>query len=104
MELKRIGKKFHQLVSDSNIELTIESEKHLLSIAKSISNKKHLRIEPIDLNFKDKCIAYCPELSIGIMSRSNYLNIETMNIISSYDNNKEYYVSLAIKLLNQNTF
>ena len=38
------------------------------------------------------------------MSRSNYLNIETMNIISSYDNNKEYYVSLAIKLLSQNTF
>ena len=53
---------------------------------------------------KDKCIAYCPELPIGIISPSSYLNIETMDIISSYDNNKEYYVSLAIKLLSQNTF
>ena len=73
-------------------------------MAKSVSNKKHLRIESINLNFKDKCIAYCPELSIGIISPSSYLNIETVDITSSYDNNKEYYVSLAIKLFSQNTF
>ena len=60
-------------------------------------------LESIDLSFNDKCITDCPELPFEILSPCSYLNIETM-IISCYDKNKEYYVTLAIKLLEQNAF
>ena len=62
--------------------LTEESKKTICSIADYINNGKNLRIEPIDLSLKKKCIAYCPELPFGIISPCSYLNIETMNTIS----------------------
>ena len=47
---------------------------------------------------------YCDKLPFEIISFNRYINIETVNIISSYDKDEEYYVSLAIKLWKQNTF
>lgn len=41
--------------------------------------EKNSKTKPIDLNLKDKCIAYCRELPFGIVLFSSY--IETMNII-----------------------
>ena len=43
----------------------------------------NLKIRPIDLSLKEKFITYCHELSLGIISFSSYVNIETLNIISS---------------------
>ena len=97
-EIERIAKEFYKLVKDLSIELTIRSKKTILSIAKSIITEKNLKIEPTDLSLKGKCITYCPELPFEIFSPCSYLNIETMNIISSSDKNKKYYVSLVIKL------
>ena len=37
----------------------------------------------MDSSLKDVDIAYCPELPFEIISPCSYLNIETMNIISS---------------------
>ena len=59
------------------------SKKPILSIAKYISNWKNCKIKLIDSSFKDKCVAYCNELPFGILFIFSYLNIETMNIISS---------------------
>ena len=36
-----------------------------------------------DSGLKNKPIAHCPELPFGITFSSRYVNIETMNIISS---------------------
>ena len=55
----------------------------ILNIAEYISNGKNLKIKPIDSSFKNKCITYFFELPFGIISFSSYVNIETMNIISS---------------------
>ena len=45
--------------------------------------EKNLKIKPIDSSFKNKLVAYCLELPFGIISFSSYVNIETINIISS---------------------
>ena len=47
------------------------------------SNGKNLKIEPIDSNLRDKCIAYCNELHFGIIPPSCFFYTETINIISS---------------------
>ena len=48
-----------------------------------ISIGKNLKVKPIDSNFSNKKIAYCPDLPFGIISFNSFVNIETMNIISS---------------------
>ena len=48
-----------------------------------ISIGKNLKIKPIDSNFSNKQIAYCPDLPFGIISFNSFVNIETMNIIPS---------------------
>ena len=76
-------KELHELAIDSNIDLKIESKKTIVSIAEYISHGKNLKIKPTDSSLKDKCVAYCPELPFEIISLCSYLNIKTMNIISS---------------------
>ena len=74
---------FHKLANNSDIRLLKGSKKSIPNIAAYISNGKNLKIKPNDSSFKNKRIAYCTELPFGIISSSNYVNIETMNIISS---------------------
>ena len=65
--------------------------KHILYITEYISNEKNLKIKPINSNFNNKPIAYCPDLPFGIISSFNsFINIETMNIIFSYVEVNEY--------------
>ena len=65
-----------------SIKLIKGSKKFIFSISKFINNWKNLKLEPIDSSLKGKCIAYCPELPFGTLSFC-YINIETMNTISS---------------------
>ena len=55
-----------------------------------IFNGKNLKIKPIDSNFDNKQIAYCPDLPFGIISFNSFFNVETMNIISSDVEVNEY--------------
>ena len=57
--------------------------KHILYTAEYIANGKNFKIKPIDSSFNNKQIAYCPQLSYGIISFDSFVDIETMNIISS---------------------
>ena len=84
-EIEGIANEFHKLANDLDMELTTGSKKAIPNNAKFIITEKNLKIEPIDLSHKDKCIAYCPELPFRILSPCSYVNIETMNIVSSYD-------------------
>ena len=54
-----------------------------ISTWQNISNGKNLKIKPNDSNFNNKQIAYCPDLPFRIISFNSFVNIETMNIISS---------------------
>ena len=45
---------------------------------------------PVDSSLKNKRIAYCFELPFGIICFSSYVNIETMNIISSDKKTNEF--------------
>ena len=88
IEIKEVEKleEFNELAKCLNIKLIKESKKTkktIFSIAEYISNGKNLKIKSIDSSFKDKCIAYCPELLSGILSPCSYVNIKAMNIISS---------------------
>ena len=49
----------------------------------NIRNGKNLKIKPIDSSLKDKYMVYCSVLPFGIISFSCYINIKTMNNISS---------------------
>ena len=51
--------------------------------------EKNIKVEPINLTLKNEIMFCCNELPFGILPPNSYLNIETMNIISSYDG--EYY-------------
>ena len=82
IEKLKIEGKFNELVNHLSIKLIKGSKKTIFSIAESINNRKNLKMEPIESRLKDKCIAYYDELPFGILS-SCYINIETMNIISS---------------------
>lgn len=72
-----------KLAKHQNIELIKESKKPILNIVESISYGKILKIEPIGSNLSDKCMAYCDELHFGVLSPFRYLDIKTINTISS---------------------
>ena len=50
--------------------------KHILYMTKYIFNGKNLQIKPIDSNFDNKQIVYCPDLTFGIISFNSFFNIE----------------------------
>ena len=86
----------HKLNDEPRIELidilTKEPKKCILNTAEYISNGKNLKIKPIDLSLKGKCIAYCSDLPFGIICPTSYVNIATMSIISSDKKiNKNYF-------------
>ena len=75
--------KFNEFASNLTIKLIKWPKNCILHTAECISNGKNLKIKPVDLSLEDKFITYCFELPCGIVSHSSYVNIETMNIISS---------------------
>ena len=55
-----------------------------------INNGKNLNKKPLNLSIKNKQIAFCSNLPFWILSFSNYVDIESMNIISSDVDMNEY--------------
>ena len=75
--------KFNKLSNDLNIKL-IKGNKNFILYAKDcINNAENLRKKPINLSIKNKQTASCSNLTFGILSFSSYVDIESMNIISS---------------------
>ena len=75
--------KFNKLSNDLNIKL-IKGNKNFILYAKDcINNGENLRKKPINLSIKNKQTAFCSNLPFGILSFSSYVDIESMNIISS---------------------
>ena len=55
-----------------------------------INNGKNLNKKPLNLSIKNKQIAFCSNLPFWLLSFSSYVDIESMNIISSDVDTNEY--------------
>ena len=73
---------FNEFASKLNIKLIMWPKNIVFNIVESISRGKKLKIRHTDTDLDGKNMAY-PELSFGLKSMSEYINIDTMNIISS---------------------
>ena len=82
-KIKGLERKARKTKFYSNINLRIEFNKTVLTVAEYINDRKNLKIEPIDLSLKDNYIACLPELPPGIISPCSYLIINGMSIIFS---------------------
>ena len=55
-----------------------------------INKGKKLKVKPIDLSNKNKCMAYCSKLPFGILSYSSYIDLEKMKIVFCAIKENEY--------------
>ena len=74
---------FNEFANKLNIKLMMWAENLVFNIVESISKGKNLKIRHIDTDLDGKSMTYNLELSFGLISMSEYINIDTMNIISS---------------------
>ena len=72
---------FNEFASKLNIKLIMWPKNIVFNIVESISRGKKLKIRHIDTDLDGKNMAY-PELSFVLKSMSEYINIDTRNIIS----------------------
>lgn len=68
-----------KLVWYLNIKSVNQSKKIILDTTVSIGKEKNIKVEPIDLPFKNKVMLYCDKLPFVILSPNFYLDIEKMN-------------------------
>ena len=73
-----------------NIKLIKGNRNFILYTNNYINNGKNLNEKPIDLSIKNQKIAFCSNLPFGMLSFSNYVDIESMNTISSDVDMNEY--------------
>ena len=48
-----------------------------------LNKGKNLKIKPIDLSNKNKCMAYCSKLPFGILYHSSSIDLEKIKIVFS---------------------
>ena len=90
LSTKETKAKFIKLSNDLKIKL-IKSNKKFIRYTKSrINNGENLNKNPIDLSIKNKQMVFCSDLPFGITSFSSYVDIESLNIISSDVDMNEY--------------
>ena len=72
--------KLNELSNNTSIKLMDGLGLYIYLIKNNIDNGKQ---NPVDSIIKNNQIAFCSELYFGILSFNNYLDIGSMNIISS---------------------
>ena len=87
---KETKAKLNKLSNDLNIKLIKGNRNFILYMKNYINNGENLRKKSIDLSIKSKQITFCSNLPFGILSLSSYVDIESMNIISSNVDMNEY--------------
>ena len=75
--------KFNNLSNSLNIKVIKRYKKNIQYMIDYINKGKFLKIKPIDLSYKSKCMAYCSELLYGLLSYSSYADLEKMKVVSS---------------------
>ena len=87
---KETKAKLNKLSNDLNIKLIKGNRNFILYMKNYINNGENLWKKSIDLSIKNEQITFCSNLPFGILSLSSYVDIESMNIISSNVDMNEY--------------
>ena len=74
---------FNEFADKLNIKLVLWHKNLVFSFLKNICTGKKTKIRPIDTDLEGKSMAYGPLLPFALLSMSEFINIDTMNIISS---------------------
>ena len=90
LSIKQRKGKYNKLSNDVNIKLIKGNRNVIIYSNNYINNGKNLNEKPIDLSIKNKKIAFYSNLLFGMLSFSNYVDIESMNTISSDVDMNEY--------------
>lgn len=90
LSIKQRKGKYNKLSNDVNIKLIKGNRNVIIYTNNYINNGKNLNEKPIDLSIKNKKIAFYSNLLFGMLSFSNYVDIESMNTISSDVDMNEY--------------
>ena len=83
LTIKEGKTKFNKLSNSLNIKLIKGYKKNIQYMIDYINTGKNLKIKPIDLSNKNKCMAYCSELPYGLLSYFNYVDLEKVKVVSS---------------------
>ena len=75
--------KFSKLSNSLIIKLIKGYKKNIEYMIDYINKGKNLKIKPIHLSNKSKCMAYCSELPYGLLSYFSYMDLEKMEVVSS---------------------
>ena len=110
--MSSLSTKFNKLSNDLNMKLIKGNRKFILDMKSYINNGENLRKKTYWIIIKNKQIACCSILLFGIVSFSSYVDIESMNIISSDMNMNEYKllgtkskeIANALKILKMSLF
>ena len=90
LSIKQRKGKYNKLSNDVNIKLIKGNRNVIIYTNNYINNGKNLNEKPIDLSIKNKKIVFYSNLLFGMLSFSNYVDIESMNTISSDVDMNEY--------------
>ena len=74
---------FNEFANKLNIKLIMWPKNIVFDIVEAISKGKKIKIRHIDIDLDGKSVTHNPELLFGLISMSEYINIDTMNIIFS---------------------
>ena len=74
---------FNEFSDKLNIRLVLRPKNLVFSFLKNICTGKKIKIRPTDTDLERKSMAYSPLLPFALFSMSEFINIDTMNIISS---------------------
>ena len=74
---------FKEFANKLSIKVVMWPKNIVFNIVESISKRKNFKIRHIDIDFDGKNMTCNPELSLGLICMSEYINIDTLNIISS---------------------
>ena len=90
LSIKQRKGKYNKLSNDVNIKLIKGNRNVIIYTNNYINNGKNLNEKPIDLSIKNTKISFYSNLPFGMLSFSNYVDIESMNTISSDVDMNEY--------------
>ena len=76
LTIKGRKNKFNKLSNSLYIKLIKEDKKNIQYMVDYLNKGKKLKIKPIDLSNKNKCMAYCCESPFGILSYSSYIDLK----------------------------
>ena len=79
---------FNEFADELSIRLVLWPKNLVFIFLKSICKGKKIKIRPIDTDLEGKRIVLNPLLPFVLVSKSEFINIDTINIISSDVENK----------------